>query len=212
MGIAQLENDYASQIYRAYISALSATDNVYQNLHRFLDSSPDTFESGYILRGTQIGRDGGVMIMDNVGGKLDMQHYPFGEAGGNEEYMKRCMRCLQESPQPAETRIILVNYHRDALTGDYSGVNTDVLDAVAWKYKIHPEVLMWHFGSDYGLDRRFFPLATTPIPSALSNRRYCHLRNQHSLLSTFLHLSEHPGEGDAGKEEPSRFYTKALDR
>lgn len=166
--------------YKDYVTALSSTDNAYESLRDFF-SSPSNSPSGpHIHPETQVPRSGAVMIMDSTpAGKLKVDRYPVGE-GGSKGSVRRCIDALNERHVVGENRLISINYHRDPFTGEHTGLNTDIINAVAHKHRIHPEILLWHFGSDFGLDQRFFPFAAPPIPSALSSRIVCHLRHHHS--------------------------------
>ena len=168
--------------YRDYVSALAAIDNAYQKLHHFLTSTPNVDVDSQTYETTQVPKDGSVTIIDRVHGRLELQEFSMA-AALSEKSVSKCITALNQCPDGADIRIILFSYHRDQFTGKYTGVDTDLLDAVGKKFRVHPEVLMWHFGSDYGLDRRLFPFAKSPIPAALSNHTFCHLQNDHSLFS-----------------------------
>ena len=181
--------DFPFNTYRDYIAALSNTDNAYQRLSYFLATSPDSAYGAHIQLETQVPRKGLVMVLDQVGGQLETRQFHFGEYGTQRD-ISDCIETideLEEASDHHQSRIIFLSYHRDPFTGEYTGVNTDVLDVIGRRFRIHPEVLMWHFGSDYGLDKRFFHLAAPPIPLALSSSRYCHIMNDHSLFSCCLH-------------------------
>ena len=175
--------------YREYVAALSKTDNAYQKLSRFFTNSPDAAYDANVQQDIQVPRKGSVMIVDYLdGGKLNSRQYSFGCYGTKRNYTE-CVDYLEigeGEPHAQGHRVVFLSYHRNPLTGEYSGINIDILDIISRKYKIHPEVLLWHFGSDYGLDKRFFPFAAPPIPSALSSSRYCHIVNDHSLFSCCL--------------------------
>lgn len=196
------EDAFPYKSYRDYVSALSSTDNAYQRLGHFFSSSPDATYGPHGQQETQVPRRGSVIIMDRVQGNLETQDFCIGE-GGSEKEIERCREALRNRQTQPKTRIIFVSYHRDPFTGEYTGVNTDVLDTIGKKFKIHPEVLMWHFRSDYGLDKRFFHFAAPPIPSALSSRSFCHLMSDHALFSCCLHPSDHASEPDNGGSKTS---------
>ena len=184
--------------YRDYVSALSATDNAYQKLGQFLDSSLDIGYGLHVHNETQVPRNGSITIIDHIGEKLESQDFGIGVDYAKES-VKDCIATLIQRSESSKTRLILFSYHRDPFTGEYTGINTDILDLVCKEYRVHPEALMWHFGSDYGLDRRFFPYAKPPIPSALSNRTFCHLQNDHYVFSACLSSSDNSGRPDTGK-------------
>lgn len=193
--------EFPYETYRNYVSALSATDSAYEDLRKFFGSSPDDLLGSHVHQETQVPRDGAVTIMDSrKGRKLDTRRYPVGTTAGSfpEDHIKDCIRSLSERREEIQTCIVFISYHRDPFTGEYTGVNTDILDAVGRRFAIHPEIFMWHFGSDFGLDKRFFPFASPPIPSALSSRNICHLRNHHSLFSSYLHGSGGSANGSTG--------------
>lgn len=183
--------------YRDYISDLSATDNAYQRLSHFLATSPDLDNGLLSHKVTQVPREGSVTIIDHIGGKLGSQEFQIGLTT-SEKDADNCIAALNERSDSSETRIVLLSYHRDPFTGEYTGVNTDVLDAVGKKYKVHPEVLLWHFGSDYGLDKRFFLFAKPPLPLALANRTFCQLQNDHSLFSCCIYPPNGAAKPDTG--------------
>lgn len=196
-----MEDDFPFDTYRDYVSALSATDNAYESLRCFFSSSPDDLSGPQVHAETQVPRNGAAMIMHSTAaGKLEIDRYHVGEDGSRENANK-CIDAFSERHVLAEDRLIFISYHRDPFTGEYTGLNTDVINAVARRYCIHPEILMWHFGSDFGLDQRFFPFAAPPIPSALSSRKVCHLRHHNTLLSFCLHTSKEPRGANTGMFE-----------
>lgn len=181
--------------YRDYVTALSATDNAYDRLGEFLAWPRDTPYGCHVHQETQVPRSGSVTIIDSLEGKAQLQVFVIGEEA-SEKAARKCICALEERPSSAKTRVILLSYHRDSFTGEYTGVNTEILDAIGTKYHVHPEVMMWHFGSDYGLDKRFFPFAKSHIPSAVSNRTFCHLQSDHSLFSCCMGDVKH-GTGNS---------------
>lgn len=177
------DDEFPFDTYREYVSALSRTDNAYENLRNFFSSSPDDLFGSQVHAETQVPRSGAVILLDSTAsGKLDIDRYAIGEKGSSEQ-VKNCIANLKTPFKRLQARIIFVSYHRDPFTGEYTGINTDIVDAIGRKFHIHPETLLWHFGSDFGLDRRFFPFAAPPIPSALSSRNACHLRHHDSIFS-----------------------------
>ena len=202
MAVANLDDTFPYRSYRDYVSALSVTDSAYQRLASFLASSPDALKTSHIHGETQVPRTGSVVVLDRVGDRLDSQHFPISE-DSTEKDIAIFVDALDERPPASKTRIVLISYHRDSITGEYTGINTNILNTVGWKYRVHPEILMWHFGSDYGLDRRFFPSAAPPLPSPLSSRQFCHLRNGKSLFSTFLHKESRVVNANTGTLESS---------
>lgn len=197
MASDSLKDHFPFDTYRDYVSALSATDNAYESLRDFFSSSDDPF-GPQVHAETQVPRSGAVTIMDSTAiGRLEIDRYPVGELGSREN-ARRCIDAFNERHIVAKNRLVSISYHRDPFTGEYTGLNTDIINAVAHRYRIHPEILMWHFGSDFGLDRRFFPFAAPPIPSALSSRKVCHLRHYHSLFSFCLHTSKDPDKENTG--------------
>ena len=197
MPIEQSEKSFPYATYRDYVSALSATDDAYQRLSHFLASCPDENYGSQAHDETQVPRHGTVTIMDNIDGSFASQGFPIG-AERSRKYASDCISALNERPNTSGTRLILVSYHRDPFTGEYTGVNTEVIDALGKKFRMHPEALMWHFGSDYGLDKRFFLYAKPPIPSALSSHNFFHLQNEHSLFSCCLYGSKDAARPDTG--------------
>ena len=123
------------------------------------------------------------------------------DEGGSRENIRRCIDAFNERHIAVKNRLISISYHRDPFTGEYTGLNTDIINTVAHRYRIHPEILMWHFGSNFGLDPRFFPFAAPPLRSALSDRKVCHLRHHRhhrSLFSFCLHASDNPHGATTG--------------
>ena len=183
--------------YRDYLLALSSSYTIYRDLSTFFDASPLVCTKLNYDRETQVPREGEVIIMDCMSDTFITQHYLMGAASSDEE-AKKCIVDLEQRPPTTQTRIIIISYWRDTITGEYTGLNKDVLGAVGLKYMIHPEVFMWHFGSDYGLADDWFPNATTPLPSALSSRTYFHLHNHQTLVSPYLHIPNGTAKADTG--------------
>ena len=201
MASGRLDDHFPFDTYRDYVSALSATDNAYEGLRDFFSSSSDDPFRPQVHAETQVPRSGAVMIMDSTAtGKLEIDRYPVGE-NESKENTGKCLDAFNKRPIVAKNRLVSISYHRDPFTGEYTGLNTDIIDTVGHRYRIHPEILMWHFGSDFGLDQRFFPFAAPPIPSALSGSKVCHLRHHHSLFSFYLHKSKEPHRADTGMSE-----------
>ena len=191
------KHDFPYSTYRDYVSALSSTDNAYQRLGHFLHSSPNRRHRSHPDPDVRILEDGGVTIIDCGTDRVSSQQSLIGEDEAEKEVPK-CITYLQERPIESKTRIVVISYQRDPHTGEYSGVNANLLDFIGMTYRIHPEVLMWHFGSDFGLDKRFFPFAAPPIPSALSSCTVCHLLSDHTLFSCCIPASDDVPGGKTG--------------
>ena len=174
--------------YKDYIEALAANDAAYQALSQFLTTSPDLDYGLRIHRETQVPREGSVSIIDQTSARFEIREYLIGSPDGGRDASK-CISALKVRSETSKLRIILLSYNRDSKTGVYTGINTDVLDAIGTMYRVHPEVMMWHFGSDFGLDPRFFLYTGPPLQSALSNNGFCQLRSQNSIVSCCLHPS-----------------------
>ena len=194
MPSAPHRDDFPYTSYKEYVSELSATDDAYEKLRQFLISSPET-SYGHSIQ--QVSRSGSVKIIDCIDGSLESQEFTIG-VDESKNHATECATALAERPSSVQTRIILFNYHRDPFTGEYIGVNANLLDNIGARYALHPEVMMWHFGSDYGLDKRFFNYSKPPIPSALASRTFCHLHNHYSLFSCCVCSSAGGGKLDTG--------------
>ena len=191
------EDGFPFATYKDYVSTLAVSDSAYQKLSHFFAAPYGIGHGDNVYGENQVPANGSVNIIDHFGGKLKSLDFSFG-AGGSEKSAKECIYVLDQRPVQSEVRIILLSYHRDPFTGAYTGVETNVLDYIARKFRVHPEVLMWHFGFDYGLDKRFFFFAQPPLPSALSNRTFCHLQNDNSLFTYCLSSSNKATKPDTG--------------
>ena len=203
MPVEQSESPFPYATYRDYVSALSATDVAYQRLNHFLSSYLDENADFKVREETQVPRNGSVTIVNYINRSFLSQEFPMG-AECSKRYASDCITALDQHRNPPGTRLILLSYHRDPFTGEYTGVNTDVVDTIGRMFRVHPEALMWHFGSDYGLDKRFFLYAKPPIPSALSSHTFFHLQNEHSLFSCCLYGSNDMARPDTGGSVDSR--------
>ncbi len=184
--------------YRDYVSELSMSHEIYQDLSTFFnDASPLVGTKLNHNLETDVPRVGEVTITDCIGDAFMTQRYLI-DADNTDDDAGRCLADLDQRPPTTQIRIILISYWRDLFTGEYTGLNKDVLDRVGLKYRIHPEVFMWHFGSDYGLDHWWFPDATAPLPSALSSRTYFHLHIHRSLVSPYLYTLNGVTKADTG--------------
>ena len=186
-----LDPEFPYRNYTDYIRDLSAVDEGYTALYELfsLQSSgrrePGTDEYVAEVNGD---RDGSVAILDSVDGKLNLRQYMVNKVNAAED-LNSCIQDVEQDLSDSHTRVIFISYYRSPLYAGYSGLDLNVLDAIGYKYRIHPEVYLWHFGSDFGIFNTHDPFAKPPLPSALSSRRYFHIWNHHSIISTCLHTA-----------------------
>lgn len=151
--------------YKDYVAALARTDNAYQRLSYFL-ASPASVDHQTDAGGEsqQVPNTGSLTIIDHTDESSESQQFPLG-AEDNESCAKDCIVALNERPTSSTIRIVLLSYHRSPFTGQYTGVDVGVLNCIGKRFRVHPEMLMWHFGSEYGLDKRFFLYAKCKLDS-----------------------------------------------
>lgn len=187
--------------YTDYIADLYAVDKGYTALYNLFSSRPIRRREpsiGGVIAEVNQDRSGSVVILDSVGGRLDRRQYMVSKVNGAKD-VESCIKDIEQGQSESHTRVIFVNYYRSLLYADYSGLDISILDAIGYKYKIHPEVYMWHFGSDFGIFHTYFPSAKSPLPSALSNNSFFHLWNHHSIVSTYLHTAAGARKANTGR-------------
>ena len=201
-----LDPEFPYRNYTDYIADLSAVDEGYTALNDLFSSRPIRKHEpslDFPIVGANESRSGFVVIMDSVGGTLDLRQYMVSKANAAED-VESCIKDIEQDLSESHTRVIFVSYNRSPAFAGYSGLDINILDAIGYKYKIHPEVYMWHFGSDYGIFGTFFPSVKPPLPSALSSHRYFHIRNHQSIVSTHLHTAAGPPKANTGRSIVAR--------
>ena len=196
-----LNPEFPYRNYTDYIADLSAVDKGYAALHDLFSSRPIRRHEPSIdrvIEGANESRSGLVVMLDSVGGRLDLRQYVVSKANTAED-VKSCIKDIEQDLSEPHIRVIFVSYNRSPAFAGYSGLDVNILDTIGYKYKIHPEVYMWHFGSDYGIFDTFFPSAKPPLPSALSNHRFFHTWNHKSIISTYLHTAPRAEKANTGR-------------
>ena len=214
--VEPLDPEFPYPNYTDYIRHLSAVDEDYTALHELFSlQSSRIREPGIDEYVAEINRDrsGVIAILDSVDGVVNLRQYTVSKANTAED-VESCIADIEQGLEGHEglsdlqTRVIFVSYYRSPLFAGYSGLDLSVLDAIGYKYKIHPEVYMWHFGSDYGIFGTYFPSIKPPLPSALSNRRFFHLWNHQSIISTRLHTAAGARKENTGRSTLAMFCKK----
>jgi hypothetical protein len=72
------------------------------------------------------------------------------------------------------------------MDGAFFGLDKRMVDSVAWRYLIHPEIMRLHFASKYRLSRATFELETVGL-SPFVRRQYMELNYGDGFLSAFMH-------------------------
>lgn len=196
-----LNPEFPYRNYTDYIADLSAVDEGYTALYNLFSSRPVRRHEpsiGGVIAEVNKDRGGSVVVLDSVGGRLDLRQYMVSKENAAED-VKSCIKDIEQDLLDSHTRVIFVSYYRTLTFAGYSGLDVSILDAIGYKYKIHPEVYMWHFGSDYGIFNTYFPSAKPPLPSALSTQGFFHIWNHHSIISTHLHSAAGARRANAGK-------------
>ena len=185
-----------SKRYRDYIEDLSSSYPVYGALSNFFES-PLVRTKPLNDRETKVLSEGEVTIMDATDDSFRTQRYLISEQRPGDD-SRRCITQLDQRPPETQTRIIVISYWRDTATGKFAGLSKEILDAVGLKYRIHPEVYLWHFGLYVDRDKDWHFKVTEISPMPISSRTYFHLRMDYSLITPYLHTTDGATRADTG--------------
>jgi len=163
--------------YREYISALAATDSVFTTLDEFFFSKPSYLTKNSTATTSQ--KQGAVTIFDCVDGQIrERDFFP--------SDFHAFSLALDQRPQNSQTRIIVIGYSRDLFNSRYYEVNKDTLELLGRKYRLHPEIFLWHFTSTSNsrpVRTAFYDTENATFASPLSNRPFFHIQDHSSLVS-----------------------------
>lgn len=195
MDIEPLDPEFPYRNYTDYIADLSAVDEQYTALYNRFSPRPIRRHVNVDMLNAEPHkhRGGSVVVLDSVGGRLDLRQYIVSKENVAED-VRPCIKDIEQDLPDSHMRVIVVNYYKRLLSAECSGLDVRILDAIGYKYKIHPEVYMWHFGP-----RKNIPHAKPPPPSALSTPGFFHIWNRHSVVSTHLHNTPGARRANAGK-------------
>ena len=173
-------NGFPYTSYGAYISALAATEKIFTPLADFLRSGPVHLTGDSDVKMHQ--KRGFVTIYDSVDDRINKRQFDVGD-------FWTFSLALEQRPIDVQTRIIVIGYSRDLFNTQYYGLNKDTLDFLGSRYRLHPEVFLWHFTfasstSDHRSEyTAFFDTANATFASPLSHRPFFHIQDHSSLIS-----------------------------
>lgn len=184
---------FPHQSYAEYINQLAKLDFGYDALDQFFEqplvTAGRTPSVGSLWSDDPIIRHpehGIVAIIDVIDDALHFQTFKT-QSDHTFEDREAIYQRLNESIPDSSLRLVFVGYHRNWWRGGkFAGVDKEVMDHIAVKYRLHPSIVRMHFACDYGLSSDRYYRTDFPIfPYAASQRfnlRYCH-----GFLTAYLH-------------------------
>ncbi|MCJ1381764.1 hypothetical protein MMC17_004875 [Xylographa soralifera] len=195
-----LNPDFPYRSYAEYITKLAALDEGFQRLANFFTFPLHRLSKNF-LDHNPVPKNGKVVFIDiTLQGVLRIHECSI----NNDNYAEDApgiLQLLNHRPSNANFRLILIDYchHMFKDMECYAGIDRAVLDAIAVKHHVHPDVLLMHFGicSPDILETSANRITATQRTDA--SGKYWHILNHISCISSQLCSTNKNGKADTGE-------------
>lgn len=184
--------------YTEYVSDLSEHDEAFDQLLQFFTKPHDDSLFNHGKHPKEWNRSqahlsmcasaGSLSVIDIVQDSLEIQNFVVPSLQPCVDRLV-ILQALDSRPIRSKARIIFIDYFRCWVDGVFIGIDREVLDKIALQYRLHPEILRLHFGSNRGLDESGEINIDVPdyYDSPCATSQYLQLKYVHGFLSAHLH-------------------------